>query len=115
MPSCNTYRLTWVSLTYRFIRRLEGGRELVAAEVVAPDHDRMTGECPAGPGEVAGLLLLAREGRMSRNEELGAQQADALGAVGARRVDLLGEVHVAAQRHAHAVGRDGGETHAALE
>ena len=89
----------------RLGRTAERRRELVPAQVEGAHHDGMAGERFAHPPEVGRLLVLRGEGAVLRDEELRPQQADAFGAVRLRGRDLVGEVHVAAQRHTHAVHR----------
>ena len=52
------------------------------------------------------LLLLVGHGRAADDEEFGAHEPHAFGAAAARRLRLLGQVDVGAQRDVHAVGGD---------
>src|SRR5690606_6221234 len=88
-------------------RHLEEERELVAAEVEGPDVDGLMREALGDLAVGAVLLLLLGLGAPADDEELGAEQADALGAVRARGRDLAGEVDVGAEQDGLAVRRDG--------
>ena len=99
----------------RFEGRLEGRRELVSTQVEGADDHGPVGERRGDPAEVLGLLVLGRQGGPAGQEELGAEQADALRSHPEGRLDLLGEVHVAHEQDGSAARGDRRLIHHALE
>ena len=80
---------------------------LVAADVEGPDGEPAAAE-GVGDGQVAGNLFgLAGRFAPVEEEELGAQQPDAVGAVADRRGDVVGRGDVGGDLDVDAVGRDG--------
>ena len=92
----------------RFRRGAERRGELVAPQVVGPHHDGMPRKRLAHPPEVQRLLVLGGKAGVRGDQELRAQQAHPFGAVFLGLGDLVGQVHVAAQHDALAVGGDRG-------
>src|SRR5438093_626821 len=99
----------------RFGRAAEGGREFVPTQIVRADHDRMTGKGFADAPEVLGLFVLTGKTAVARNQEFGPEQPHAFRSVRLSRFDLVGQIHVAAQRDVHAVERDGWLSNGFLE
>jgi hypothetical protein len=96
-------------------RRLEPHRELVASQIIGADHDRIAVKRGGDAAEVVGLLVLGRQRGAAGEQELGAEQPDALGAHPHRRLDLLRQVHVAHQYDGAPAGRDRGRVDHRLE
>ncbi len=88
-----------------FVRKSADG-ELVAADVVRADHDRMRGEGVQHLDVRGELLVLVRHCRATDHQELGPHQPDALGAAGGAGRRFVGHVDVRPQGDAHAVGGD---------
>ena len=89
-----------------------GDRQLVTAEVDGPDRRGMRRRACEHGAVVAQLFVFAGRFLPVQVQELGAEQADARGAMAAQSLDLVGALEVGAQRHLPAVaglGRQIGE------
>ena len=88
---------------------------LVAADVERPDGEPAAIE-GVGDGQVAGeLFVLAGRVAPVEEEELGAQQPDAVGTVADRRADVVGRGDVGGDLDADTVGRDGDASRCLLQ
>ena len=86
--------------------RIPPHRELVAAHVERADHHGLSAERLDDVRVGLVLLLLVRHRRAADDEELGAHQADALGAAQRGARGLLRQVHVHEELDPNAVHRD---------
>src|SRR5262249_15898582 len=89
-----------------FCGRLERCRKLVAAEVERPQDHSLIREGASHPAVVFGLLILGWKTGAPRQEKLGPEEADSLGAESERRLDLLRQIYVPHQQDRIALGGD---------
>ena len=90
-------------------RSASGRGQLVAADIEGAHGDRPAVEAAHQGAQGLVLLLLVRQVGAVHEQELGAQQADALGAGVDRELDLARQLDIGLQRHGGAVAGDRGQ------